>query len=130
MRAKILIVDDEPSICSLVAHILGAAGYDVTSFSRVEDAQQLLDGGARFHLAVLDVIMPGMSGDELARLLRRRDPDAKVLFLTGYADALFQARPVLWHGEAFLEKPFTPKGLEEAVSMMLYGRIQPTGSAA
>src|SRR5436190_13560617 len=130
MRAKILMVDDEPVICGLVAQILHAAGYVVTSRCRVEDAVALLDGGARFDLAVLDVVMPGMSGDELARVLRQRDPDAKVLFLTGYAEALFRARPVLWAGEAFLEKPFTPRGLEEAVSMILYGHTQPTGSAA
>src|SRR6266498_3763309 len=117
MRAKILMVDDEPSICELVDQILGSVGYAVTSLSRVEDVEALINRGARFDLAILDVVMPGMSGDELARVLRRYDLDAKVLFLTGYAEALFQARPVLWAGEAFLEKPFTPKGLEEAVSM-------------
>jgi two-component system, cell cycle sensor histidine kinase and response regulator CckA len=127
---NILVVDDELSICDLVGEILVAAGYTVTSVSRVEDAQELLDGGASFDLAVLDVVMPTMSGDELARILRRRHPDAKVLFLTGYADALFQARPILWEGEAFLEKPFTPQGLEEAVSMMLYGHIRPVHSPA
>jgi two-component system cell cycle sensor histidine kinase/response regulator CckA len=130
MRARILMVDDERAICDLVAQILNAAGYDVTTLCRVEDAVALFNGGARFDLAVLDVVMPGMTGDELARVLRQRDPDAKILFLTGYAEALFRARPVLWAGEAFLEKPFTPKGLEEAVSMMLYGHTQPTGSAA
>jgi two-component system, cell cycle sensor histidine kinase and response regulator CckA len=102
----------------------------VTFLSHVEGAEALLNRGVTFDLAILDVVMPGMTGDELARVLRRRDPDAKILFLTGFSEALFQARPVLWAGEAFLEKPFTPRGLEEAVSLILYGHTQPTGSAA
>ena len=129
MRAKILTVDDEPSNCDLVDHILGAVGYAVTSLSRVEDVEELINRGARFDLAILGVVVPGMSGDQLARVLRRHDPDAKILFLTGYAEALFKARPVLWAGEAFLEKPFSPRGLEEAVSMILYGHTEPTGPA-
>jgi len=130
MAAKILVVDDEPAMCDLVGQILSAAGYEVTSFTRVEQVPELIAHGVTFDLAVLDVVMPHMTGDELARMLRRNDPDAKVLFLTGYANALFQARPVLWQGEAFLEKPFTAKGLEEAVSLMLYGHLAPTRSAA
>jgi two-component system, cell cycle sensor histidine kinase and response regulator CckA len=130
MQARILMVDDDRSIGELVAEILGPAGYAVTVLSRVEEAEALLNRGVTFDLAILDVVMPGMTGDELARVLRRRDPDAKILFLTGFSEALFQARPVLWAGEAFLEKPFTPRGLEEAVSLILYGHTQPTGSAA
>jgi two-component system, cell cycle sensor histidine kinase and response regulator CckA len=130
MQARILMVDDDRSVGELVAEILGPAGYAVTVLSRVEEAEALLNRGVTFDLAILDVVMPGMTGDELARVLRRRDPDAKILFLTGFSAALFQARPVLWAGEAFLEKPFTPRGLEEAVSLILYGHTQPTGSAA
>src|SRR5438128_2211947 len=106
-RASLLVVDDEPAIALMIAEILTRGGYAVRTATRVEDARAWVESGARFDLAILDVVMPSMSGDQLAEWLRRRDPDAKVLFLTGYTEALFQARPALWSGESFLEKPFT-----------------------
>src|SRR4051794_26952721 len=110
---KLLIVDDEPAMCQLVTTILAARGYDTVALTHPSEALARIEAGEPFDLAVLDVVMPGISGDELARHLRLREPNAKVLFLTGYADRLFAARPVLWEGEAFLEKPFTHAGLCE-----------------
>ena len=119
------MVDDEPAMCDLIASIASSSGYDIVTATHVTEALARLDAGERFDLAVLDVVMPAMSGDDLAREIRRRDPDAKVLFVTGYNEALFQARPVLWHGETFLDKPFTPASLLEAMAMALYGSTTP-----
>jgi DNA-binding NarL/FixJ family response regulator len=69
-----------------------------------------------------------MRGDELARQLRQRDPDVKVLYFTGYSDRLFEHRKTLWEHEAFIEKPVTVNGLLEAVSLLLFG--QTNGPAA
>ena len=122
--AKLLIVDDEPAMCELVTTILSAEGHETTSVVHSADAVKRIEDGEQFDLAVLDVMMPGVTGDELARRMRLRDPDVKVLFVTGFSEALFTARPVLWGGESFLEKPFTAAGLCEAVSLSLYGSIQ------
>ena len=88
-----------------------------------------------FDLLVTDLRMPGMGGDELARQVRQRQPELKVLYLTGFSDQLFRDKGAMWEGEAFLEKPVTATGLLEAVSLLLYGRIvsrlpteQPAGS--
>ena len=67
--------------------------------------------------------MPGMTGDELARQLRQSDRGLKVLYLTGYSDRLFKEKTGLWVDEAFLEKPFTSKGLREALSLLVFGRL-------
>src|SRR5436305_14489566 len=69
---------------------------------------------------VTDVMMPGMTGDELARTLRQTEPTLKVLYLTGYSDRLFKDKTMLWADEAFLDKPCTVKGLREAVSLMIW----------
>jgi hypothetical protein len=71
-----------------------------------------------------DLMMPGMPGDEMARQLRHREPDLKILYFTGYSDRLFSERAVLWENEAFLEKPVTANGLLEAVSLMLFGHTR------
>jgi two-component system, cell cycle sensor histidine kinase and response regulator CckA len=124
MGAEILVVDDDPAVCELVAIILRDAGYRPTTSSHVEEALALSAEGHRFSLAILDVVMPRMGGEGLAARLRHDDPDLKVLYLTGFADVLFQVRPILWENEAFLEKPFTDHGVLEAVSLLLSGHVR------
>jgi CheY-like chemotaxis protein len=121
--AKILIVDDEPTMCELIAGIVGGEGHETVTATHASSAVSRLEAGEQFDLAILDVVMPTLSGDDLAREIRRRHPDAKVLFVTGHNDALFAARPFLWQGESFLDKPFTPAGLIEAVCLALYGTL-------
>jgi two-component system cell cycle sensor histidine kinase/response regulator CckA len=78
-----------------------------------------------FDILVTDVMMPEMNGDELARRLRQGAERMKVLYLTGFSDKLFKEKVTLWEDEAFLDKPCTIKGLLEAVSLLLHGRVQP-----
>jgi FixJ family two-component response regulator len=131
MEADILVVDDDPAMCELVATILNASGYRATVSSDVDQAIARGAEGKRFALAILDVVMPRIGGEGLAARLRHDDPDLKVLYLTGYADVLFQVRPILWANEAFLEKPFTDDGLLEAVSLLLCGHVrQPSPDAS
>ena len=128
---EILVVDDDPAMCELVATILRGSGYRPTIETDVDKAIELGSTGKRFALAILDVVMPRMGGEGLAARMRRDDPDLKVLYLTGYADVLFQVRPILWANEAFLEKPFSDHGLLEAVSLLLYGHFrQPSDRAS
>jgi two-component system, cell cycle sensor histidine kinase and response regulator CckA len=128
MGAEILVVDDDPAVCELVAIILRGAGYRPTVSLHADEALGLYAAGRRFGLAVLDVVMPRMGGEGLAARLRHDDPDLKVLYLTGFADVLFQVRPILWENEAFLEKPFTDHGLLEAVSLLLSGHVRQPSS--
>ena len=85
------------------------------------EAIQLFDRMAPIDLLLSDLMMPGMNGLELGRRLQQLAPDLKTLYLTGYSDALFAERPLLGANEAFVDKPVTPKGLHEAVSLALYG---------
>lgn len=101
--------------------VLREAGYDVVVASDGLEALSIVDAQDPFDVFVLDILMPQMRGDELARRLRCGDPDAKVLYFTGHSDRLFEDRKVLWENEAFIEKPVTVKGLAEAISMMIFG---------
>jgi DNA-binding NarL/FixJ family response regulator len=69
-------------------------------------------------------MMPGMTGDELGCQLRARDPDAKILYFTGFSDRLFNERTALGAHEAYLDKPVTMTGLCEAVSLLLFGHTR------
>ena len=124
---RVLLVDDECAICRFGERVLGHAGYGVTSVTDSIEALRKFDDEGPFDVLVTDFHMPQMDGAELARHLRARTPDVKVLYITGYADALFQKKERLWMNEAFLEKPCSPAGLLQAVAMLLQeNRVQRT----
>jgi two-component system cell cycle sensor histidine kinase/response regulator CckA len=127
--SRILVVDDEPTIVSFVDRVLRDAGYVTTLAGGGPQALEAAAKADKFHLLLTDVAMPEMSGDELARRLRRDDPHLKVLYLTGYSDRLFQEKITLWEDEAFLEKPCSMRGLLEAVSLLIHGGIKRTAVA-
>ena len=117
----VLVVDDELPVRTYVSRVLQSAGFNPVVAADAADAMEKIGTIPGCPLLVTDLIMPGVHGDELARQLRQRLPDLKVLYMTGFADRLFSERSLLWEGEAFLEKPFTPKGLLEAVALLLTG---------
>jgi two-component system, cell cycle sensor histidine kinase and response regulator CckA len=124
---NVLIVDDEEAILRFVARALGDAGYTTTTASSGPDAIAIAGTGAAFDVMVTDVMMPEMTGDELARRLRLLHPSLKVLYLTGFSDRLFKEKVTLWADEAFLDKPCSIKGLLQAVALLAFGRTDAPG---
>lgn len=123
---RVLVVDDEEPVRNFVSRVLREAGYETEIASDGPEALQVAANGSSFDILVTDVMMPQMTGDELARRLRQSDAGLKVLYLTGYADRLFKEKVVLWEDEAYLDKPCGVKGLLEAVSLLLFGRLDAT----
>jgi len=126
---RILVVDDEESVREFTQRALQTAGYEVVAASSGREALELVERRGPFDGFVVDVVMPGMSGSELGQELRRADPDAKILYFTGFSDRLFGEKQTLWANEAFVEKPLTMQGLLEAVSLLLYGDLRNPGKA-
>jgi two-component system, cell cycle sensor histidine kinase and response regulator CckA len=108
--------------------VLSRAGYRTTLAVDGADAIAAAARG-RFDLLLTDVVMPIMTGAELAVRLRQDDPGLKMLYLTGYSDRLFAERSGLCDEEAFLEKPCSVAGLLEAVSLAITGRVGTGGKA-
>ena len=121
---RILVVDDEESVREFAARALRNAGYDVVVATNAKEALELNEHRGPFDGFVVDVVMAEMSGSELAQELRRVDPDAKILYFTGFSDRLFGEKERLWEHEAFVEKPMTIKGLLEALSLLLHGDLR------
>jgi PAS domain S-box-containing protein len=86
-RGVALVVDDDDLVRETTASMVGELGFDVIEAASAEEALRLLDEGAPFDLLVTDHLMPGMSGADLARAVRERRPRARVLVVSGYADA-------------------------------------------
>lgn len=121
-KATILIVDDEPDVLRLVESTLADAGYNVVAARGAEGAikafEKMSEGPA---LLLTDVVMPGMSGPMLVDQLLLRQPELKVLFMSGYDDRQVVQRYVLERGFKLLAKPFTIKSLRAAIQAELDG---------
>src|SRR5262245_42807320 len=119
----VLVVDDEEAIRHVARRILEADGYRVVEASNGIDAIAILATDTPIDLLFADLEMPELAGEEMVRRCRSARPDLKVLYVSGVIDRLLNERPVLWEGEAFLEKPFTAAGLREAVALLLFGTL-------
>jgi PAS domain S-box-containing protein len=116
----VLVVEDEPAVLSLSQRALEAQGYVVIAASDATTALRLVERhGGTIHLLLTDVVMPGMSGRELADQLAARRRGIRVLYMSGYpGDAVVQ-HGELPPGSAFLQKPFSPDGLARKVRDVL-----------
>ena len=112
----ILVVEDNESARVLASTVLERLGYSVLAATGGEEALGLLEVNAgRVNLLVSDVIMPGMTGPELARRMSVTHPEMKVLFTSGYSDDAIVRHGVLSPGAMFMQKPYTPAVLARKV---------------
>jgi len=116
----ILVVEDEEDVRKAVLDVLKKQGYSVLEADNEEDAllicQQYKD---TIHLMVTDVVMPRISGPELAKLLVVIHPEMKVLYMSGYTDDAIVHHGVLDKGVNYIQKPFTFDGLARKVQEVL-----------
>lgn len=116
----ILLCEDQEQVRTLTRRMLEARGYDVLVARSGHEALRLAEErSGPIHLLVTDVVMPGMSGKELALLLNPPRPAMKVLYLSGYTDESIVQHGVLEPGAAFLQKPFTAEMLARKVREVL-----------
>jgi PAS domain S-box-containing protein len=110
----VLLAEDEDPVRTVTAQLLQVLGYRVLQASSGAEALRLAETSReKIHLLLADVVMPGLSGRQLADMLKSRDPGLKVLFQSGYTDDAI-IRCGISHAEvAFLQKPFTVDVLAE-----------------
>ena len=108
----ILLVEDDSAVRAFSIRVLRDRGYAVLEAKDGDEALAICDEyEGPIHLMITDVIMPGMSGRELAEHLARVCPNVKVLYVSGYTDNAIVHHGVLDAGVAFLQKPFSSGGL-------------------
>jgi CheY-like chemotaxis protein len=116
----ILIVEDQEEVRKLTRRLLEARGYRVLVAAGGPEALRLADEAAEpIDLLLTDVVMPGMSGRDVALRLGPARPNMRVLFVSGYTDDSIVHHGVLDPGVAFLQKPFTAESLAQRVREVL-----------
>jgi PAS domain S-box-containing protein len=119
-RSSILLVEDEWTVRDLALEILEEAGYQVLVARDPEEALEIAKERAEeIELMISDVVMPGMSGLELARRLRGAAPQLRILLMSGYPDSALASRGALDPEFPMLRKPFSADTLRSSVRALL-----------
>ena len=117
---RILLVDDEETVRRVTGRLLEKLGYEVHTADDGANAVAILESGQTFDLILTDVVMPRMTGIEMAEKVRSMLPDQKILFTSGYTTRQYGRAP----GEPprpFMPKPFSLSDLAESVRATLDG---------
>ncbi|MBA3430421.1 MAG: response regulator, partial [Actinobacteria bacterium] len=110
-RETILVVEDEDGVRSVVDRILSREGYEVvTAASGPEALETFGRHSGPIHLLLTDVVMPGMSGKELADRVRKVEPEIQIMYMSGYPEQIITQEGVE-AGQTYIQKPFTAKEL-------------------
>jgi CheY-like chemotaxis protein len=116
-RLRVLVVDDQPLLCTLLSEYLQQDGHTVETANAGREALEKFSG-AQFDLVIVDRVMPGMCGDELSAAIKALAPDQPVLMVTGFANA-----PRLSYGpDVVLSKPISMVSLRDAIRSTLTQR--------
>jgi two-component system cell cycle sensor histidine kinase/response regulator CckA len=116
----VLLVEDEDAVRRATCEFLKIQGYTVLEARDGLDALAIVKGyGSTIHLVISDVVMPNMSGGQLAKELEVRCPETKFLFVSGYPGKTVIDHEVLDFGSNFLQKPFTLKQLSSKIREIL-----------
>ena len=119
-QGTVLLVEDQASVRGLIKRVLLSSGYHVMEAGSGPQALALPDSQVRsIDLLITDVVMPGMSGSELAKGLTARRKGLRVLFISGYAPNEAMRESIIDPGVAFLQKPFSPAQIIATVDEIL-----------
>jgi DNA-binding response OmpR family regulator len=119
-RETVLVVEDQAEVRAYAVAVLKAYGYRVIEAEGAGEALLLCErDGQRIDLVLTDVVMPNLSGRELAQRLGKLQSGIKVLFMSGYTDEVIVNNGVLEEGAEFIQKPFTPEQLAGKIRAVL-----------
>jgi hypothetical protein len=119
-KPTILVVEDDTSLCRLVVRMLVRGGFETLAAETASEGLALVhDRQGAFDLAIIDMVMPGMSGLDLASDLGREYPGLKILYISGYVDSLAADALTRRTPDRVLLKPFTEEALLERVRTLV-----------
>jgi len=114
----VLVVEDQAEVRRYAAAVLKEYGYRVIPVENPAEAPRLCEG-EHVDLVLTDVVMPQLSGRELADRLKLLRPTVRIVFMSGYTDSVIERHGILEEGVEFIQKPFSPEDLARKVRAVL-----------
>ena len=118
MAPRLLIVEDEDTLCQSLQRVLEKEGFEVDRCGSAEEAFELLKTRS-YHLVITDIILPGISGIELLAKYKKENPQQKVMVITAYASLAAAVEAIKAGACDFLTKPLMHDELKQAVRKAL-----------
>ena len=116
----LLVVDDDRSILDLIIDTLQPLGYTLIDATCAEEVLEFIErSDTQFDLLLTDMVMPGMNGRELAKAVKEKYPETKVIFMSGYTSDMIANQGALQAGEIFIQKPLSPMNLAGRIRQVL-----------
>jgi len=120
----VLVVENEEPVREMIVDVLSLHGYTALAAADGEEALRIVSNhGGALDLIIVDVVMPGVSGEALAQRLAAGRPGVRVLYISGYTDDLIRQHGFLRTSGHFLQKPFSVDDLAQKVHEVLRGRV-------
>jgi DNA-binding NtrC family response regulator len=128
-KRRILVVDDEVTVCKSIRRAILREDCEVAMAQNGEEALRL-EAEAPFDVMIIDLMMPGLSGLDLLKMLRARNPKARIIMITGYPTMRNTLQAMQLGAMDFLPKPFLPATLRRLVDVALESESEdgPAGS--
>jgi two-component system cell cycle sensor histidine kinase/response regulator CckA len=117
-KETVLVVEDQAEVRKYTVAVLKGYGYQAIPAESAADALLFCER-ERIDLVLTDIVMPNVSGTELAARLETLHPEVKVLFMSGYTDSVVGHPGILEEGLNFIQKPFSPEALAGMVRVVL-----------
>lgn len=128
-KARLLVIDDEPSVLAAVKLLLQALGYEAHAYSDARSAIEKVRNGLEIDLVVCDLRMPDMNGLETAREIKALRPELPFLLMSAHALQGDFEKAKASGVDGFLPKPFEPAQLEDKISLLVNsGRPNPSSA--
>jgi two-component system cell cycle sensor histidine kinase/response regulator CckA len=125
----VLVIEDEPDVKRMAVRSLREAGYIVLEAPGGREAiEVIMEAGERLRVVITDVVMPGMSGRDLAARIAGLRPDLPLIFMSGYTDEDVIRRGLMDRGQRFIQKPFSPDALARQVQQALTSPVTEASS--
>lgn len=116
----VLVIENERTVREVIADVLAMHGYRVLEAADGQEALRISEAHpGPIHLLVVDVVMPGVSGEALVRQVAERRPAVRALYVSGYTGDVLRQHGVVAPGRNFMQKPFTVEGLARKVREVL-----------
>lgn len=124
LAGHVLLVEDESAVLNLASSILNLNGFKITTATNAEEALEKFENSEdKFDLLISDIVLPGKTGNELGAELKEKNPDLKILYMSGYSGEIIKNIDLSSDDISFIPKPFSMENFSKKLKEVIGGNV-------